>query len=73
MRPIHFVVAMLYLSLLLLGAVLLLASERIAQHGLRTLVFVAGEAVFGGVVFASLLGVLRKVIAVLRSDSKEER
>ena len=63
---------MLYVALLLLGALLVLASDRIEHPGLRTLVFISGEAVFGGVVVAASLGLLRKVISVLRSNAKEE-
>ena len=72
MRPFQFVVAMLYISLLLLGALLVLASDRIEHPGGRTLVFISGEAVFGGVVVAASLGLLRKVISVLRSDAEQE-
>ena len=56
MRPFHIVVAMLYVALQLLGAVLLLVSERVEHPGVRTLVFISGEAVFGGVVMAASLG-----------------
>jgi hypothetical protein len=34
---------MLYLAMLLLGALLVLASDQIEQQGVRTLVFIAGE------------------------------
>lgn len=63
---------MLYLVLLLVGAVLILASDTIEHPGVRTLVLVAGEAVFGGVVFAGAYGLLKRVIAVVRSTTDEE-
>jgi hypothetical protein len=63
---------MLYVAMLLLGALLVLASDRIEAQGIRTLVFIAGEAVFGATVVAAVYGLLRKVIAVLRSDQEQE-
>jgi len=72
MRPFQFVVAMLYIALLLLGALLVLASDRIEHPGVRTLVFISGEAIFGSVVVAALFGLLSRVISVLRSDTEEE-
>lgn len=63
---------MLYLVLLLLGALLVLASFSIEHPGVRTLVLLAGEAVFGGVVFVGAYGVLKRVIAVVRSTTDEE-
>jgi len=72
MRPFQFVVAMLYIALLLLGALLVLASDRIEYPGIETLVFISGEGVFGGVVAAALFGLLRKVVSVLRSNAEQE-
>lgn len=72
MRPFQFVIATLYIAMLLLGALLVLASDRIEHPGLRTLVSITGDAVFGAIVVAATYGLLRKVIAVLRSDTGQE-
>ena len=63
---------MLYIAALLFGALLILASDRIASNGLRTRVFVAGEAVMAAVVAAATLGLLSMAVRVIRSDAEEE-
>ncbi len=57
---------------LLFGALLILVSDRIEHHGLRTLVFVAGEAMMAAVVAAATLGLLSMAVRVIRSDAEEE-
>jgi hypothetical protein len=51
---------MLYLAMLLLGALLVLASDQIEEQGVRTLVFIAVEAVFGATMVAAVYGLLRR-------------
>lgn len=63
---------MLYIVMLLLGALLVLVSDRFEPSGVATLLFVAGEAIFGTAVVAASFGLLGKVIAVLRSHHEQE-